>query len=130
MKLRGGRFLSDENIHADVVAFLRFEGCDILDVKEQELDGSDDLFLIRLSVAESRVVLTHDSDFGALAMAAQEPIFGILYLRPGHILPEFTVGTVRALFDQEADLEPPFILENILLSPREAAVKSKSGSVH
>ena len=79
MKLRGSRFLSDENIHADVVAFLRSEGCDVFDVKEEGLDGSDDLILIRLSVAEARVVVTHDSDFGTLAIAAQEPIFGIVY---------------------------------------------------
>jgi len=110
MILRAGRFLSDENIHADVVAFLRAEGCDVLDVKEQGLDGSDDLPLIRLSVAEARVVLTHDSDFGTLAIAAQEPIFGIIYLRPGHIQPEFTVGTLRVLFDQELDPRPPFII--------------------
>ncbi len=110
MKLRGSRFLSDENIHADVVAFLRSEGCDILDVKEEGLNGADDLFLIRFSFAEARVVLTHDSDFGTLAMAAQEPIFGIIYLRPGHIHPEVTAGTVRALLDQELDPQPPFII--------------------
>ncbi len=110
MKLRGGRFLSDENIHADVVAFLRSEGCDVLDVKEEGLDGSDDLFLIRLSVAEVRVVLTHDSDFGTLAMAAHETIFGIVYLRPGHIQPEVTTGTVRVLLDQQLDPRPPFII--------------------
>ena len=110
MKLRGGRFLSDENIHADVVAFLQSEGCDVLDVKEEGLDGSDDLSLIRLSIVEARFVLTHDSDFGGLAMAAQEPIFGIVYLRPGHIQPDFTVGTIRVLFDQELDPQPPFII--------------------
>ena len=110
MKLRGSRFLSDENIHADVVAFLQSEGCDVFDVKGEGLDGYDDLSLIRLSVAEARVVLTHDSDFGALAIAAQEPIFGIVYLRPGHIQPEVTVGTVRVLLDQEIDPQPPFII--------------------
>ncbi len=110
MKLRGGRFLADENIHVDVVAFLRSDGCDVLDVKEAGLDGSDDLSLLRLTVAETRVVLTHDSDFGTLAMAAHEPITGIIYLRPGHILPEFTAGTLRVLFDQELDPQPPFII--------------------
>jgi len=110
MKLRGSRFLTDENIHADVVSSLRSEGCGVLDVKEEGLDGSDDLFLIRLSIAEARIVLTHDSDFGTLAMAAQEPIFGIVYLRPGHILPESTAGTLRVLFNQDIDPQPPFII--------------------
>lgn len=110
MKLRGSRFLSDENIHADVVAFLRSEGSEVFDVKEEGLDGSDDLFLIRLSVAEARVVVTHDSDFGTLAIAAQEPIFGIVYLRPGHIQPEFTMNTIRALFSQESNPVPPFVI--------------------
>jgi predicted nuclease of predicted toxin-antitoxin system len=85
VNLRGAAYLTDENIHADVVAFLRSEGCDVLDVKESGLVGMDDLPLIQTALAEQRIVLTHDSDFGKLAVAAGEPMIGIVYLRPGHI---------------------------------------------
>ena len=40
MNLRRFAFLTDENIHPDVLGFLRGEGCDVLDVKESGLIGS------------------------------------------------------------------------------------------
>lgn len=110
MKLREAAFLTDENLHSDVVAYLRNEGHDVLDVRESGLGGSADVALIRKSVAESRVILTHDNDFGNLAIAAQEPIYGIVYLRPGHIRGEFTIETLRSVLDQELDIETPFLL--------------------
>lgn len=110
MNLRNAAFLADENILSDVVAFLRAEGCDVLSVQESSLIGSDDVTLIRQAFSEQRIILTHDSDFGTLAVAANEPIVGIVYLRPGHIRAEFTVGTLRTLFDQEIELIPPFVL--------------------
>jgi len=87
LNLRRFRFLADENIHTDVVSFLRDLGYDVLDVREQGWSGPDDLSLIHEALQDSRVVLTHDSDFGALAVGAGEPIVGIIYLRPGHIRP-------------------------------------------
>ena len=110
MTLSGAPILTDENIHEEVVAFLRGEGHDVLDVKESGLMGTDDLPLIRLSLAEQRIILTHDSDFGRLAVHNHEPLVGIIYLRPGHILPEFTVGTLRAVLAQLLDPQPPFII--------------------
>lgn len=110
MNLRELALLADENIHPDVVLFLRGEGFDVLDVKESGLIGSPDVVLLRKSLADRRVILTHDSDFGTLAVAAHEPFFGIVYLRPGHILPTFTIETLRTVLDQSLDLAPPFIV--------------------
>jgi predicted nuclease of predicted toxin-antitoxin system len=110
VNLGGALYLTDENIHADVVAFLRSEGCDVLDVKESGLAGTDDLPLIRRAHVEQRIVLTHDSDFGKLAVAAGEPMVGIVYLRPGHIRPTFVIEMVKTVFSQALQLTPPFIL--------------------
>lgn len=110
MKLRGAALMTDENIHPDVVAYLRSQGCEVFDVKERKLFGASDVDLIQQAYTEQRVILTHDSDFGTLAIAAQKPIYGIVYLRPGHIRPEYTIGTLIVLFDQELDLTPPFIV--------------------
>jgi predicted nuclease of predicted toxin-antitoxin system len=38
--------------------------------------------MLRRTVAEDRVVVSHDHDFGTLAVLAGEPIIGIVYLRP------------------------------------------------
>jgi predicted nuclease of predicted toxin-antitoxin system len=110
LNLRDFALFTDENIHAEVVAFLRGEGFDVRDVKESGLFGADDLDLIRLAFADRRVFLTHDGDFGALAVVSGEPVIGLVYLRPGHISPAFTVETLRVLLGQPLHLNPPFLL--------------------
>ena len=61
-------------------------------------------------MSEDRVVITHDRDFGTLAVLAGEPVIGIVYLRPGHIDPGFTSATIQAVLDEDLDLTRPFIL--------------------
>jgi predicted nuclease of predicted toxin-antitoxin system len=72
--------------------------------------AADDADLLRLAFSDSRVVLTHDRDFGTLAVARQEPLVGIIYLRPGHIQAQFTIESMRALLAANLDLQPPFLL--------------------
>ena len=110
MNLRQSQFLADENIHIEVVKHLRSKGFNVNSVKETDLIGSDDLAVIRKAFNEKRVIITHDSDFGTLAVLAGEPVVGIIYLRPGHIDPMFTIDTLNVLFDQKIDIEPPFII--------------------
>ncbi len=101
--------LADENIHPQVVDALRRRGADVLDVKESGWIGSTDLEILRKASTENRVVLTHDSDFGKLAITTGEPMFGIIYLRPGHIKPTFTLETLEVLFAELTEVTPPFI---------------------
>lgn len=108
--LREFSWLTDENIHPEVVRFLRNEIGDVLDVKESGLVGASDAELIRISYREGRIIVTHDSDFGKLALAASESYVGIVYLRPGHIDPQHTLDTLRAILSQEMDVAPPFML--------------------
>ena len=110
MKLLDFPLLADENIHPDVVRFLQEQGCDVVAVRESQLVGSTDEELLRTAVSENRLVLTHDSDFGTLAVLQGKPVVGIVYLRPGHIEPDFTIQTIRAILRQEQDLSPPFVL--------------------
>lgn len=102
--------LADENIHPDVVAFLREQGSDIESVVENGLCGQRDVTLLRLAHESGRVVLTHDHDFGTLAIMQGEPFTGIIYLRPGHIRPEFTIQTLETIASQSIDVRPPFIV--------------------
>ncbi len=110
MKLQQFSLLTDENIHPVVVAELRAIGFDVFDVCEHSLFGTDDPTLLDLARSSGRVVVTHDSDFGTLAVVRMEPIIGILYLRPGHIDPEFTLKSFRSVLERDIDLTPPFIL--------------------
>ncbi len=58
--------LADENIHPDVVAYLRIEGFDINSIAEQGRFGLPDTNVLRQAFRAGRIVLTHDSDFGGL----------------------------------------------------------------
>ncbi len=102
--------LADENVHPDVVESLRKSGKDIVSVTEEGLSGQDDLTVLRRACIENRVVLTHDSDFGTLAMLRGEPVIGIVYLRPGHIRWEFTIQIIETLVCQPIEVQPPFIV--------------------
>lgn len=102
--------LADENIHPDVVLFLRQQGCDIRSVVEKGLFGQSGLSVLRTAHADGRVVLTHDSDFATLVITQDEPFTGIVYLRPGHIHPAFTIQTLRTVAAQPLDAQPLFIV--------------------
>jgi predicted nuclease of predicted toxin-antitoxin system len=110
VKLREIRLLTDENLDPDVIVFLRQAGFDVLDVCEKGLQGSTDLVLLRLAFAENRVIVTHDSDFGTLAILNHEPVVGVIFIRPGHIDPQFTVDTLKVLLAGNPEVFPPFIV--------------------
>lgn len=113
MTLAQFAFLADENIHPGVIAHLRDQGLNLVTVEALGLHGAEDIAIIRSALAAKRVVLTHDSDFGSLAIAGREPIYGIVYLRPGHIQAEFTIQTLKTLFDSGLHLTPPFLLVGV-----------------
>ena len=48
--------------------------------------------------------------FGIHRMYMGKWITGIIYLRPGHIRPSFTIQTIEALAAQPLDVQPPFIV--------------------
>ncbi len=110
MKLRDFGLLTDENIDADVVAFLRQTGFDVWDVCDNGLQGTTDVDLLRRAFADNRIIVTHDADFGTLAVLGGEPVIGIVFLRPGHIDPQFTIKTIEAVLAADPDVTPPFLL--------------------
>lgn len=118
MRLQDFGLLADENINLRVVEHLRECGFDVLDIKETPHVGQPDVDLLRIALAHNRVIITHDRDFGRLAVAALEPMVGILYLRPGHKDACFTIETLNAVLGSELDVTPPFIL---------VAVRTQSG---
>jgi predicted nuclease of predicted toxin-antitoxin system len=101
--------LADENVHPEVIYFLRKAGLDVHSVAEQGKFGLPDKEVLRQATEAGRVVLTHDSDFGGLALLGAKFV-GIIYLRPGHILPDFTIKTLTAIRDNAPQVTPPFIL--------------------
>ncbi len=78
--------------------------------RKKDSRGQDDLAILRRAYQENRVILTHDSDFGTLAVMQGEPFTGIVYLRPGHIRGEFVIQIIKAMSFQTIEVQPPFIV--------------------
>ena len=68
MKALDFPLLADENVHPDVIVFLREAGLDVASVSEQGQLGLPDAQVLRQATETGRVVLTHDSDFGGMAV--------------------------------------------------------------
>ncbi|MEN0067233.1 MAG: DUF5615 family PIN-like protein [Myxococcota bacterium] len=85
MRLFDFPLLLDENIVPEVAQGLVERGCDVQTVDDLGLLGATDDEVLSVALSNNRVVVTHDSDFGTLAIQERRPIVGIIYLRPSHI---------------------------------------------
>lgn len=103
MKFRRLRLLADENVSPKVVAFLRSHDIDVLDSKEQGWQGRSDDELLETARREDRWVLTHDADFGTLAIHEDKPFLGIVFLRLRNLQPGNVVGVCERLLRHDAD---------------------------
>jgi predicted nuclease of predicted toxin-antitoxin system len=102
--------LADENIHPDVVRALAAQGKDVRSVLTEGLTGKPDVDVLRHAHAQGRVVLTHDSDFGALVYRSRQPFTGIIYVRPGHISAAFVLETIATLEASTVAVTTPFLV--------------------
>jgi predicted nuclease of predicted toxin-antitoxin system len=66
------RFLTNENIARSVVVGLQAAGHDCVSVKEV-MAGATDTEVLSLAMAEARILVTFDKDFGELAFRSRLP---------------------------------------------------------
>jgi predicted nuclease of predicted toxin-antitoxin system len=78
-------------------------------VKELGWQGRSDYELLDEAYRLGRIVLTHDGDFGTLALLGQRPIVGIVRICPGHIRSEISIRAVEQLLALALDPSPPFL---------------------
>lgn len=112
--------LADENIHPGVVAHLKSLTKDVRTVQDELLQGANDTTVLKRAFELGRAVLTHDSDFGTLARYANQPCFGIIFLRPGHISATHVVQMLAAIESTPTEVEPPFL---VIAERRDGAVR-------
>ncbi len=110
MRVLRHRLLADENVNPAVVRTLREGGYDIVALHEIGARGANDMAVLALANAQQRVVLTHDADFGTLAIREGAPFLGIVYLRPGTIDADQVMAMLRRVDDLDVHAEGPFIL--------------------
>ncbi|MFN4256190.1 MAG: DUF5615 family PIN-like protein [Saprospiraceae bacterium] len=110
MSLQDFQFLTDENIDAELVEFLRQQGFDVLDIKEMRMFRLPDKDVLGMAYAQNRVVISQDSDFGTLIFRDKAPFIGVIYLRPGHQSPQIHIESFQAILDGQLELAVPFVL--------------------
>jgi predicted nuclease of predicted toxin-antitoxin system len=74
------RWLVDECVDARIVPLLRADGHNVLHAAEVAR-GTSDVNVLRLAVAESRLLLSEDKDFGDLVIRRRIQVPGIVLLR-------------------------------------------------
>lgn len=84
-----GKFLANENVPSIAVEAARLAGHDLCWIAESS-PGADDEAVLVQSIAEGRVLLTFDKDFGKLAFRlGRQASCGIILLRPRLRSPEY-----------------------------------------
>lgn len=74
-------FLTDENIPRNVIDMLRDMGHEMLDVREQRMDGAPDSEVAGLARDERRVLVTLDMDFSNILHYPPGDYAGVIVLR-------------------------------------------------
>lgn len=73
--------LADENIPAQAIDALREAACDVLSIRETAA-GIPDKEVLRIAVAQSRILVTFDRDYGELIFGqSHEPPPSVIYFR-------------------------------------------------
>jgi len=101
--------VADANIAYAVVEFLRSQNIDVLYVREEGWQFYADRDILANAHAMRRFVLTHDSDFGTLAIHRNQAITGIIHLRQGERTSAEVIEDLQDLLKMQVDWTPPMI---------------------
>ncbi|MCX7045336.1 MAG: DUF5615 family PIN-like protein [Candidatus Sumerlaeota bacterium] len=74
------KLLADENMYAEIVAWLREQGHDVFWAARNS-PGADDEDLLHLAHKQNRVILTNDLDFGELVIRHRFRALGVILIR-------------------------------------------------
>ena len=97
------RIIANENVSATVIAELRRRGHDVLSVKESMRSAPDHTVLMRAS-EETRLVITHDKDFGVLAFRWGLPAAsGVVLFRLSGASPDADNQRILSILEQRTD---------------------------
>ncbi len=104
------RFLADECCDFAVVRSLRMEGHDVLAVSEFQ-SRSVDRAVLDLALAENRILLTEDKDFGWLVFAARIDSPGVILIRfPASARGSLTEAVLKLVREHASQLAGAFVV--------------------
>ena len=92
----------DESTGIAVVKYLRSAGHDVLAVAEA-MPQADDWDILARTIAEGRILVTNDKDFGELIFRSGQDLHGTLLLRLHDESPTNRVRVIKTILEQYAD---------------------------
>jgi predicted nuclease of predicted toxin-antitoxin system len=111
------RLLADENVPRPSVVLLREAGIDVA----VAASGAGDAAVLERAVAEDRILLTLDRDFGRLAFATTRPRpRGIVYLRLRPSYPTSVAEALLAVLD-----DPAIVLDGRFTTVRSTQLRQR-----
>ena len=97
------RFLADENILSSAVRELRQRGHDVLWAKEM-LQGVADPAILQSAMADGRILITQDKDFGELAFRVGLPAnCGVVFFRLSGSDPDADAKRIVEVIESRTD---------------------------
>jgi len=97
------RIIANENVSATVIGELRRRGHDVVSVKES-MRSAPDSAVLRRATEENRLVITHDKDFGALALQWKLPATaGVILFRLSGDSPDADNQRILHVLEQRTD---------------------------
>jgi len=101
-------FLANENVPGEVVQAARQAGHDLAWITELSA-GADDETVLASALAEGRVLLTFDKDFGEMAFQqGKDASCGVILLRPRLSNPDHVVRFTLAVLAQQVQWKGQF----------------------
>jgi predicted nuclease of predicted toxin-antitoxin system len=99
------RFLADENISHLVINRLRVAGFDVASIRETR-PATPDKDILEIAVAEDRILITQDRDFGELIIRQRLSVRGIVLLELDRLASASVSAHVEKLVGNLVVIEP------------------------
>jgi len=101
------RFLADMGVAMGVVEYLRAQGHDVVHLRDEGLQRLPDKDIFTKAIAEARIVITFDLDFGEIAAAAGINCVSVVLFRLPHASTPYVIQRMTAALNATRD-ELPF----------------------
>ncbi len=97
------RFLADMGVAQGIIDWLRSQGHDAVHLREQGLHRAADPAIFAKAIAENRVVLTFDLDFGEILASAGVSVVSVVLFRLNNTRVSFVQQRLAAVLATDAD---------------------------
>ena len=96
------RFLADMGVDQRIVDWLRTQGHDAIHLREQGLHRAADADIFAKAIAEDRIVLTFDLDFGEILALAGAAVVSVILFRLNNTRTSFVQKRLEAVLAADA----------------------------